>query len=226
MSSGMDIHVIAERVAEVVNKKIAALDRRITEIESRLKKLELDVQTVRAQTIETIVRSVLSVKVDDIASAIVVKLGAELSTTLSSLTNIANELKEAINGFRESAGELVALKDLPEKIAETVRNIKVEANVDMTKLETSLSNTISESMKMVEELSNRVVVLEKRIGELSESIAKVVESVAALSGIVSGVEEIRNAVSELKESVDYVRDVSSILEERLKGRREEEEGEE
>jgi len=226
VSSGIDIHIIAERVAEVVNKKFAALDRRIAEIESRLKKLELDVYTVRTQTIESIVRSVLGVKVDDIASAIVAKLGAELAATLNSLSGVAEDLKAVISEFKETTKELAALKNLPDKIAEVVSSIKVSADIDTSKLEASVSSTVSRSMKTVEELSTRVAALEKRLEELSESISKISESIAVLSGTVAKVEEMRRTVEELKESVDYVREVSSILEERLKGRKEEEEEEE
>jgi len=214
--SNVDIHVIAERVAEVVNKKIAALDRRIAELESRLKKLELDVYTVRTQTIESIVRSILGVKVDDIASAIVARLGAELSATLGSLSSIVSELKESIGGFRETARELTALKDLPEKIAETVRSIRVVASVDTSKLESIINNAVSKPSKAIEELSSRVTAAEKRLGELSENINKVAESVVALSNIVQRIDELRSMIDEMKESLDYVREVSSILEERLK----------
>ncbi|RLB81435.1 MAG: hypothetical protein DRH17_09050 [Deltaproteobacteria bacterium] len=222
----MDIHIIAERVAEVVNKKLAVLDRRITELESKVKKLELDVYTVRSQTIESIVRSVLGVKTDDIASAIVAKLGSELAAALGSLSNAIENLESVTSDIKKAVDELEALKELPEKIVEAVGKVRLTADVDTTKIEAAISTTVSKSMKTVEELSKRVAALEKKLDELNQSFSSVSQSLAALSSVAARVEDLKKSVDDLKESVDYVRDVSSILEERLKGRPSEEEEEE
>ena len=219
--SSVDIHVVAERVAEAVNKKLAEVHKRIDALESKVAKLELDINTLRTQTIESIVRSVLTIKIEDLASAIAVKVSSGFSNAAREVVRVAEELRGATSDIRAVASELGELKTLPEKIVDAVKSAKPQVQLDLTKIEA----TISESMKSVEELVSRVVALEKQVNELSANLGKLGESLVALTSAISRLENMRKTIDEMKESIDYVKEVSSILEERLKSRKEEEEEE-
>lgn len=218
-----DVHIIAERVAEAVNKRLADVHKRIDALESRVSKLEIDVGTLRTQTIESIVRSVLTIKIEDIASAIAVKVSANFSDAAREVVKVAEELSNATSDIRVVVNELKELKVLPEKISEAVKSAKPEVQIDLSKIEASVSEAVSRSMKSIENLASRVAALEKQVNELAANLTKLSESLAALTTAVSRIGDLRRTIEEVKESVDYVREISSILEERLKGRPPEEE---
>ena len=224
--SSVDIHVVAERVAEAVNKKLAEVHRRIDALESKVAKLELDINTLRTQTIESIVRSVLTIKIEDLASAIAVKVSSGFSDAAREVVRVAEELRGATSDIRAVANELRELKTLPEEIAEAVKSAKPQVQLDLSKIEATISGAVSRSMKSVEELASRVAALEKQVNELSANLSKLGESLAVLTTTISRLEDLRKTVEEMKESVDYSREVLGILEERLKGRPSEEEEEE
>jgi len=223
--SNVDIHVVAERVAEAVNKKLAEVHRRIDALESKVAKLELDINTLRTQTIESIVRSVLAIKIEDLASAIAVRVSSGFSDATREVVRVAEELRGATSDIRAVASGLRELKTLPEEIAEAVKSAKPQVQLDLSKIEATISGAVSRSMKGVGELASRATALEKQVNELSANLSKLGESLAVLTTTISRLEDLRKTVEEMKESVDYVREVSSILEERLRGRAKEEEEE-
>jgi len=223
----MDFHIMAERIANLVNKKLSALDQRMTNLESKIKKLELDVETIRMQTIETIIRSVLNVKTDDITSAVAVKLSSEFSKSAGLLSSIAEDLKVTIEDLRKEIRDLGSLRDLPSEITERIKKLKVSADIDTTKLEASINVPISRSLKAIESLlSRRVADLDKRLNELSQHVSKLNEALSALGTIASKIESMSKTIENMQESVSYVREVTSIIEEKLKQRSSKEGGEE
>lgn len=224
-SPNVDIHVIAERVAEVVNKKIATLDHRITEMESRLRKLELDVHTIRSQTIEAIVRSILGVKVEELATAIAIRVSTSFSNSLKDVIRVAEDLRSTVSEFRKLTEELSELKELPNKIAEAIASTKPEVKVDLSRIEASVNTALSEHMKSIEELATRVAALEKQVNKLALSLGRIGETLTSLSSTISRLEGVAKNIEEMKESVDYSREVLSILEEKLRRSSSEEEEE-
>ncbi|RLF08527.1 MAG: hypothetical protein DRJ60_00250 [Thermoprotei archaeon] len=224
--SNMNTHIIAERVAEVVNRKLAEIHKRIDALESKVAKLELDVNTLRVQTIESIVKSVLTIKIEDLASAIAVRVSSGFSDAAKEVVRVAEELRSATSDIKVAASELRELKALPEKVVEAAKSAKPPVQLDLSKIKATISGAVSKSMKGVEELTSRVATLEKQVSELSANLGKLGESLAVLTATVSRLENLRKTVEEMRESVDYSREVLGILEERLKGRPSEEEEEE
>jgi len=221
--SNVDMHVIAERVAEVVNRRLAEFNKRLDMLESRIAKLELDVGTLRTQAIESIVRSILSIKLEELATAIATKVSSKYSSVGRELTMIINEFREDVSAIKGIVNELEELKTLPVKVADIVSKTEPRVELDASKIEVAVNNAVSKSLKNLDVIEKRVVVLEKKIDHLSNSIGKLSESLATLASSMSKLEKIGRSVADMKESIDYVREVSSILEERLKRRPEEEE---
>lgn len=221
----IDLYVVAERIAETVNKKMGFLDRRLSELESKVKRLEIDVNTIRSQTIETIVRSVLNVKVEDIASSVAVKVASDITSSISQLSGISKEIRDAVEELRKTTRELMSLKKIPSEVAESIRKIKV--NVDTSRLEASISTTISKSLRIVGELSGKMSDLDKRLEELNQQIAKLGGILTVLGNLESKINGLGQTLDEMSEAVGYIKEVSSILEEQIrKVESEEEEGEE
>jgi len=221
----MDIHVIAERVAEVVNRKLAAIDRRLTELESRVKRLELDVASVRGQVIESVVRSVLTIKVEELASAVALRVATEFGGVARGVEGAVEELRGVAERLGRVAEGLEELRGLPERVAEELRSARVTAEVDTSVIEERVWDAVAGAMGDLRDLPKRLEAVERRLGEVSEAIRKVGESMAAVAAAASRLEEVARVVAEVKDSVDYVREVSSMLEERLR-RAEAEEGDE
>ena len=219
----MDMHVIAERVAEVVNRRLAEFNKRLDMLESRIAKLELDVGTLRTQAIESIVRSILSIKLEELATAVATKVSSKYSSVGRELTMIINEFREDVSAIKGIVDELEELKTLPVKVADIVSKTEPRVELDASKIEVAVNNAVSKSLKNLDVIEKRVVALEKKIDHLSNSIGKLSESLATLASSMSKLEKIGRSVADMKESIDYVREVSSILEERLKRRPEEEE---
>jgi len=221
--SNVDMHVIAERVAEVVNRRLAEFNKRLDMLESRIAKLELDVGTLRTQAIESIVRSILSIKLEELATAVATKVSSKYSSVGRELTMIINEFREDVSAIKGIVDELEELKTLPVKVADIVSKTEPRVELDASKIEVAVNNAVSKSLKNLDVIEKRVVALEKKIDHLSNSIGKLSESLATLASSMSKLEKIGRSVADMKESIDYVREVSSILEERLKRRPEEEE---
>jgi len=228
--SSMDIHIISERVAEVVNRRLVAIDKRISELESKVSKLELDTATLRSQTIESVVRSVLTVKMEELAAIMAVKMSTSFKDSINEVSMAVKNLEGVASEIKNVARQLDSLKALPEKIAEAITSSKPMVQVDTSGLEAAISTSMSKFMKNVEELSNRVASLEKQVAELATNMTRLSESLTVLTQVVSGLESLRKSIEEMRESVDYVKDVTSMLESELRrggsGGGEEEEEEE
>ena len=222
MTDGVDVRVVAERVAEVVNRKLAKLHKKIEALESRMTKLELDVTALRSQTIESIVRSVLTIKIEDIASAIAVKVVSEFREPLREVVATTEGLRDAVDRLGAVAGELEELKKLPETVVATVRS-SVPEQLTAEEIRELVRGAVDPAEKRVEELTGR-------INELMKLVAIAINRTDGVAGqlkdLVAKFSEIKGSVEELQESVRYVSEVSKLLEERLRGREAEEEEEE
>ena len=222
MTDGVDVRVVAERVAEVVNRKLAEVHKKIEALESRMTKLELDVTALRSQTIESIVRSVLTIKIEDIASAIAVKVVSEFREPLREVVATTEGLRDAVDRLGAVAGELEELKKLPETVVAAVRS-SVPEQLTAEEIRELVRGAVDPAEKRVEELTGR-------INELMKLVAIAINRTDGVAGqlkdLVAKFSEIKESVEELQESVRYVSEVSKLLEERLRGREAEEEEEE
>ena len=222
MTDGVDVRVVAERVAEVVNRKLAEVHKKIEALESRMTKLELDVTALRSQTIESIVRSVLTIKIEDIASAIAVKVVSEFREPLREVVATTEGLRDAVDRLGAVAGELEELKKLPETVVAAVRS-SVPEQLTAEEIRELVRGAVDPAEKRVEELTGR-------INELMKLVAIAINRTDGVAGqlkdLVAKFSEIKGSVEELQESVRYVSEVSKLLEERLRGREAEEEEEE
>jgi len=222
VTSAMDARIVAERVAEVVNRKLAEVFKRIEAIESRLTKLELDVTALRSQTIESIVRSVLTIKIEDIASAIAVKVVSEFREPLREVVATTEGLRDAVERLGSVVGELGELKKLPETVVATVKS-SVPEQLTAENIEEIVRSAVEPAEKRIEELTGRINELMKLVAIAINRTDSVAEQ---LKEVVAKFSEIKGSVDELQESVSYVSEVSRLLEGRLRGRRGSEEVEE
>jgi len=218
----IDERIIAERIANVVNKKITLLDRRLSELENKLKRLELDLNSLRMQTIESIMRSMLTIKMEDLASAMISKFTIDLNKPLEHMKTNVETILESIN---EQSSKL---DKLPNKVSEVLKDmissieIKPEVHVDTKNIEAKLkelAQRIHSIEKIVVNLSNTVEHFNKAIYNLGDSIAE-------LTNVIGRLQSLENKIEKISSDIDYVKDVSSILEERLKEIRPEVEEEE
>ena len=221
-SAGVDARIVAERVAEVVNRKLAEVRKRIERLESRMTKLELDVTGLRSQTIESIVRSVLTIKIEDIASAIAVKVASEFREPLRKIVDSTEGLREAVKRLDAVVGELEGLRKLPELVVATVKS-SVPEQLTAEKVGEVVRGAVEPVEKRVEELTGRINELMKLVAIAINRTDGVAEQ---LKELIAEFSEIKKSVAELQESVRYVSEVSKLLEERLRSRSSEEEEEE
>ena len=221
-SAGVDARIVAERVAEVVNRKLAEVRKRIERLESRMTKLELDVTGLRSQTIESIVRSVLTIKIEDIASAIAVKVASEFREPLREIVDSTEGLREAVKRLDAVVGELEGLRKLPELVVAAVKS-SVPEQLTAEKVGEVVRGAVEPVEKRVEELTGRINELMKLVAIAINRTDGVAEQ---LKELIAEFSEIKKSVAELQESVRYVSEVSKLLEERLRSRSSEEEEEE
>jgi len=217
--SSVDLHVISERVAEVVNRKLSAVDRRLAELESKVARLELEVGTVKSQAIESIVRSVLTVKLDDVVAGTVAKASASFADQLKVVYDVAAKMESAVRGLDEAVS---ALKELPGEVSDAIKNTKPEVNVELTPLTTSLTKVGD----YIRGLADRIASLEKKVDEMGGILSKAMVTLSGLDRLAADVEKLMKEVEGVKETLDYVREVSSVLEKRIKMKEETDEEEE
>ena len=217
MSSSMDLQIIAERVSEVVNRRLSEIHKRIGSLESRVAKLELDINTLRSQTIESIVRSALTIKLEDLASAIAVKVSSGFTDAARDVARVAEELGGTVESVRSAVSMLN--EQLPKKVEEAVSSLQAQS--DFSELEDAVKKAV---LKGFGSVASRVSALEKQVGELAESLGRLNETLTSLTTAIARLDDLKRTVDEMKESVDYSREVLSIIEERLKSSSSAEEG--
>lgn len=211
-SEDLGMKVIAERIAEVVNQRLASVEKVIKSLENRVSRLEVDMNTVRTHVIESIIRSVLGVKLDELVSAIVARLGAELSNVVLGFKEVNESIKKTTSEFRDTVQALKSLEGVPEQIVEAVRNVKV--SVDLSSVESKLED-LSKAIANVEKSAKSIQKLEDKVKEISEKVKPMEEF---YGNMLSALQRIESSFSEVKESVDYIKEVVGILEERIKRR--------
>lgn len=223
--SDVNLHIIAERVASVVNKKLAEFDRRVSQIEDKISRLELDVNSIRTQTIESIMRSVLSIKIDDIANAFTARMTRELSSVVSTIQVVVERIDGAVKKLDEVVNAFSGLKKSVDDVKSVVEQ---PLNIDKSIISGAVEEVIGKHLESFEDLQKRLVALEEKANMLSskvDELNRIGNVVSSLTGIADRVEELKKTIAEIKDAVDYIKEVSEIIEESLKksGGEEEEE---
>ena len=206
--AGIDIQVIAERVAEAVNRKLGQLAERVEDIERRVRELELSSSAIRSQTIESIVKAVFSVKVDEALSSVTSAM-RKFSGDLSHLPHLSDELKQVVNSISDTTSAIGQINKKLEEISKTLS--------DLLKKPTSSPSLkdLSGMAKMIGALSNSVSGLKSTINNLS---AKFDDLLGQLSVVNENINKMRDEVRNLQDSVNYIRQVSGVIDQRLRAR--------
>ena len=218
----IDERVIAERVAEAVNRKLAPLAKEVNELKARVTRLEMDVAVMRTHYIETVIRSVLGVKLDEFVAK--VSTPKELLEGLSTIAGTIDGLRSEIGGLADRVGRL------PEAIIDEVSkelSKMAPKEVDLKPVIDEVRTRVSSEVKVV---SSRIDRLDKAVGELRDAVSKIegdlstfADSVKSLAGAIGRLEEKLAKLDSIEKSMEYVRDVVSIMEERLRPLEEERE---
>jgi len=205
----LDINVIAERIANTVNQKIFAIVKKVDELESRLRRIEVEVETVRASTIESVVRAVLTVKAEDIVATAIVKTE---ESTIRKLIDVANSLTELVASVRSSVDEL---RKMPELISVRIsRDVSsaissARIGIDAQQIEQSVSRSVSDALKDVLKQSSE---LEKVLRSLNTTVSELRSTVSSLG---HAVEDLRQEMKSVKGFIDFATPILATLQKRL-----------
>jgi len=206
----IDIYTIAEKVASVINTKISP---RLDHLERRVRQLEIAVEQLHTSAIEAVVRSVLYVKMDEVARAIAVRVGGSLSSTVSQLQNAVERLGKLASSLETAARTLETTGHVVDKVG------KIEDV--LAKLESLTHSSSKERLEKlvsaIDELSTRVKELEEKVSTLAKNVDKIRSIANTLEKLASEVGGIEDILREVKEDSKYSRHVLRLIEERLRG---------
>lgn len=222
--SNVDMHVIAERIADVVNKKIHP---KLEEHEKRIMMLEQEIRAMSYRNIETVVRSILSVKLEELAKAVALNMAKNMG---------ADNLLIELNKMKEQFAELVsileklgqALNYMPKNIADAVKPVVMSAKTDPSKVASAVDEVVEKRLQPLQDVADKLSGLEKSVNSLSAKISKMSKSLSTLPDVVSALQRVSEAmgnIMKMREDIEYCREVLGMLEERMKIRLEEAERE-
>ncbi len=204
----LEWRVIAERIAETVNRKLADVYARIEAMESRLKMLEREVEALRSRTIESVVKGVLSVKTEEIVDAVAKRGAASLDSAVARIESIASTIREAVEGIKDVVTRM-------ERISSEIQRASARIPTQVTIDESAVVGAISRYLEpMVSSLSS--------IGRKLDEVSKMVESVATQLAEIGMVA--KNALAYSKETYEMIK--KRIEEVEAEEAESEEEGEE
>jgi chromosome segregation ATPase len=177
--------VIAERVSEVVNKKIMELDKkygeRIEALERRISLLEAEIAAVRTGFVKDLVKSIIDTRVEDAVISTVKSMGGALLSELDARVKTVNEslaqLNKGVNELRES---LSAVRSDLEK---SMDDVAVSVRKSLDSLQASINNLVV------------------AVNELRETLKKLSETLhnvdLKVSGVFERVEDINATVKDM-----------------------------
>ena len=209
----LDVYAIAEKVASVINSKVGS---RLEQLERRVKQLEAIMDQLHSTTIEAVVRSMLYVKMDELAKAIALRVAGSLSSTSAQLQTAIEKLESTTSKLES---ELAAVKAV-EKIAEKLGKLdSVLAKLDeLSKIQVQAEH-VAKLTARLDELSSRLEEVEKRLDQLAKSMAAVkkLEEVSdAIEKLTSEIRALEEIVVGIKEDSKYASQVLKMIEERLR----------
>jgi len=205
----LDINVVAERIANTVNQKISAIVKKVDELESRLRRLEIEVETVRASTIESVVRAVLTVKAEDIVATAIVKTE---ESTIRKLIDVVNDLATLIATVRNSVDELRKMPEMismriSREVSSAISSARIA--IDTQQIEQSVSRSVSDALKDVLKQSTE---LEKVLRSLNTTVSELRSTVSSLGHTV---EDLRQQMKLVKDFIDFATPVLATIQKQL-----------
>jgi len=196
-----EMQAIISGVVEHFNKTLAP---RLEALDQRVKALELEMQALRQQTIEGLVRSLLAVKTEDLAAEMSVKVASSLGDYTRSINALAGKIEAMLKSMEETVKELKGLEGIPSKVLESLSKVKVEAKTNIRDIEAIITKHTAKSI----EASQKVESWLSTIGEtLSKMMDKINQLATALSAVVGGLNnlqgEFKKFLDDLPEKIRY-----------------------
>jgi methyl-accepting chemotaxis protein len=211
----LDVKVIAERISEVVNKRLIAFDERIRNIEANLKRIEVEFDTLKARSLESIIRSVLSVKTDDVASTITSTIISEIEKLskgyVASTKKMTESISEIIPALEEVKNALKEMKKLPKEVSEAIKSIKLEPEVDLTPIQKTVERQGNLLNELREGLANISNSLKKTTEDLDRTRTRFDEQSGLLTQVINGIQEVKDRTRELDERVSSIEEILEKL---------------
>lgn len=190
-----EVQAIVSGVVEHFNKTLAP---RLEALDQRVKALELEVQALRQQTIESLVRSLLAVKTEDLAAQISVKAASSLGDYTRSINALAGKIEAMLKSVEETVKELKELEGIPSKVVESLSKVKVEAKPSVKDLEAIVARHASESIKATQKVESWL----STIGEtLSKMMDKINQLTTTLSAVVGGLNNLQGEFKKLRDDL-------------------------
>ncbi len=194
-------HVIAERVANVVNKNIQPILRRLDSLEAKVRRLEMDIELLRERSIEAALRAALSVKMEGLPIAVAARVSEKLAQDMAKIEELLTDVHgvvEALNKVKERQEALMSRVDRIEarinKIEETV---KAQRSLPVDVIVAQVSRSVEQRIVEIEEkMRNVVSEATRKMEELSK-----VAGVKALETVAAKLGELEKQFNELKEMV-------------------------
>ena len=171
----LDLRVIAERVAEAVNRKLAEVDKkygeRVEALEKRIGLLEAELAAVRTGFVKDIVKSVIDAKIEDVVISTIKNavgvLISDLDTRVKSISEGLSLLNKNISDLRDSVS--VAKSDV-EKSVEAVGGAIRKSLDSLQSAINSLTVAVGELRDLLKKLSDVVGDIDTRITGLFDRV--------------------------------------------------------
>lgn len=217
MSQSVDMHVLANRIASVVNERLQRFDQELNRLNERINRLEIELSTIRASTLETIIRSVLGVKMDEVVAAVGSKVVSELDKRFKTMQVILGEVEAVQQGLAGARDELARVVDMVrEEVRQSVKRSVEEA---VREALTDLVEKVSEVIPATPSASIDVSGVVSKLKSLEDGLLEVKRSQATLA---TAVEELRKSLSEINhtlrsmnEMMQFVYNVNRRIDERM-----------
>ena len=206
----LDVYAVAEKVASIINSKVGS---RLEQLEQRVRQIEAIVGQLHSSTIEAVVRSMLYVKMDELAKAIALRVAGSLSTTVSQLQTVTDKLREITLRLENELASIKAIGKITDKLNQ-IDNL-------LEKLENIAQLTPEQTDKLassIDEITYKLEHLEKKLDQISKNLpsAKELKEISnTIEKMLSEIRAIENILSEIREDGRYARQVLRAIEVRL-----------
>jgi chromosome segregation ATPase len=181
----LDIRVIAERVAETVNRALmnlkSELSAEIEKVKARLAAVETEVAVLKSGHVKDVVKGVLELKTDELSAS------------------VGKAVAEAVE--RAVRAEL-------ERLSESARALNSSVAALAARVE-GLGLQVKEYGERAQSLAASFEVTSKHFGELSKSVSALAEALGKVEGELSAVRgDLGKVMDELKFERDILNNVS------------------
>jgi methyl-accepting chemotaxis protein len=180
-----DLRVIAERVSEVVNRKLSEFDKkygeRIVALEKRLSVLEAELVAVRTGFVKDIVKSVIDAKIEDVV--------------VSAIKNVVGVLISDLDARVKSISERLSL------LNKDISDLRDSVSVAKSDVERSVEAVSGAIRKDIDSLRSAINDLINAVDELRDSLKKLLELVDAVNTRITGIFDRVEGIDEIVREV-------------------------